>query len=319
MTAGRPGLFRRTLGSTRWLRGLAIASLVMNIVIVITGGLVRLTSSGLGCPTWPRCTPDSLVPHPSLGIHGVIEFGNRTITGALIVIAVLTWISALLQSDPDRRRLRVLRFLTFGLGLGIPLQAVIGGVSVLTDLNPYVVALHLVDSMVLVVLSVWLVRLTSRVPTASVPAEQRILPMITFGVACLVVLLGTVVTGSGPHAGDVNSPRTGLDVAQLAHAHAAAAYLLVAMTLICLYVFRSRAALALLALEGGQVAIGLTQYLTGLPIVLVTLHLLGAASVLASAANLLYSNRAAAADAATDVSVQPVAQQLPPGAERLPS
>lgn len=279
----------RRLGSRRWLRWLAVASLAGNIVIIVTGGLVRLTDSGLGCPTWPQCTTGSYTPHSALGVHGAIEFGNRMITFALIIIAVLTFVSALLyrriDGSPDRR----LRWLTFGLAAGIPLQGILGGITVLTDLNPYVVALHLVDSMALVTLAVWLVRLTWGVDPRPVSSEHRMLPLVTFVVASFVVLLGTVVTGSGPHAGDLDSRRTGLDPAAVAHAHATAAYVLVAMTLICGYLFRSRAALALLAIEAGQVAIGLTQYLTGLPIVLVTLHLLGAASVTALAANLLWS------------------------------
>lgn len=288
-TTGGRRLLGQTLASMRWLRGLSVATLVMNIVIVITGGLVRLTSSGLGCPTWPRCTSDSVVPHGQLGIHGVIEFGNRTLTIILVVIALLTWISTLLQQNRERGYLRKLRLLTFGLGLGIPMQAVIGGISVLANLNPYIVALHLVDSMALVALSVWLVQLTWHIPAQSVSPGRRTLTVITFAMACLTVLFGTVVTGSGPHAGDLGSRRTGLDAAQVAHLHATAAYLLVALTLICLYLIRSRAVLALLAIEGGQVAIGLTQYVTGLPVVLVTLHLLGAASVMAVAANLLFS------------------------------
>jgi cytochrome c oxidase assembly protein subunit 15 len=123
----------------------------MNIVIVVTGGLVRLTASGLGCPTWPRCTEDSYISHPELGIHGAIEFGNRLLTFVLILAAVLTFISALLYREDGRPR-SDLRWLTGGLALGIPLQGVIGGIAVLTQLNPYIVALHLLLSMVLIAL-----------------------------------------------------------------------------------------------------------------------------------------------------------------------
>ena len=141
------------------LRRWAVVSLVMNIAIVVTGGLVRLTGSGLGCPTWPRCTEDSYVSHPQLGIHGAIEFGNRLFTLVLIIAAALTFVSAVLYREDGRPR-RDLRWLTAGLAFGIPLQGVIGGISVLTQLNPYVVGLHLLLSMVLIALAVWLVRKT---------------------------------------------------------------------------------------------------------------------------------------------------------------
>ena len=123
---------------------MGLASLVANIGIVVTGGLVRLTGSGLGCPTWPRCTDESFVAHPALGIHGAIEFGNRLLTFVLIIIAVLTFVSAALYRDPNRSardgRRRDLFWLAGGLALGIPAQAIIGGITVLTDLNPYMVA-----------------------------------------------------------------------------------------------------------------------------------------------------------------------------------
>ena len=145
------------------LRRWAVASLVANIVIVVTGALVRLTGSGLGCPTWPRCTDESYVTHPALGYHGAIEFGNRLLTFALVIVAVLTWASAFLARTDGRRR-RDLRWLAAGMAFGIPVQAVIGGISVLMQLNPFVVAVHLLVSMVLIALSVWLVRRTRALP-----------------------------------------------------------------------------------------------------------------------------------------------------------
>ena len=134
-------------------RRLAYASLVANTVIVLTGGAVRLTGSGLGCPTWPRCTDESFVPHGALGMHGVIEFGNRLLTYVLVAVAVAAWV-AVWRLEPTRRPVR--RIATV-LALGIPAQAVIGGVTVLTDLNPWVVALHLMVSMGLISGSVLLV------------------------------------------------------------------------------------------------------------------------------------------------------------------
>ena len=276
-------------GST--LRWMAVASLIMNIVIIITGGLVRLTDSGLGCPTWPQCTIGSYVPHSALGVHGVIEFSNRMLTFVLIIIAALTFIAAMLHRSQDRRLDRKLRWLTFALGFGIPIQGVIGGITVLTKLNPYVVALHMLDSMALVALAVWLVRLTWPAPARPVGARTRLLSVITFGLAWVVVSLGTVVTGSGPHAGDVHSRRTGLNPADISHLHSGAVYLLVAATIGCLVLVRHRAALLLLLVEIAQGIIGFAQYYNQLPIGLVAVHVLGAASTMALASNLLCSVR----------------------------
>jgi len=283
----------RALGSDSALRWFAVASLVMNIVIIVTGGLVRLTDSGLGCPTWPQCTPGSYTPHAALGVHGAIEFSNRMLTFVLMIIAALTFIAALLHRSADRGYLRKVGWLTFALGFGIPFQGVIGGITVRTHLNPYVVALHTLDSMVLVALSVWLIRLTWSIGARIVSRRTRALTVITFGLAWLVVCLGTVVTGSGPHAGDVHARRTGLDPAVVAHVHAGAVYLLVAATIGCLVLLRNRAALFLLLLEVAQAIIGFVQYYSNLPIGLVSVHMLGAAGTMALAANLLCSVRLA--------------------------
>ena len=277
--------------SGRALRVMAVVSLIMNIVIIVTGGLVRLTDSGLGCPTWPQCTPGAYTPHAALGVHGVIEFSNRMITFVLIVIAVLTFVAALLHNSGDRRLDHKVRWVSFAIGIGIPFQGVIGGITVLTRLNPYVVALHMLDSMILVALAVWLVRLTWPAPARRVGPAARTLSVITFGLAWVVVCLGTVVTGSGPHAGDLQSHRTGLNPADISHLHSGAVYLLVAATIGCIVLLRNRAAVLLLLVELGQGAIGFVQYYSNLPIGLVAVHMLGAASTMALAANLLCSVR----------------------------
>lgn len=281
------------------LRRWAVASLVANIVLVVTGALVRLTSSGLGCPTWPRCTSDAYVAHPALGIHGAIEFGNRMLTFVLIIVAVLTWVSAMLHRPRSRR----LRWLSAGMALGIPAQGVVGGITVLTKLNPFAVAVHLMLSFVLIALAVWLVRLTwSPAVTPASPWGLRF-ARIAFVGMWIAVWLGTVVTGSGPHAGDEHSVRTGFDPALVAHIHAIAVYLTIAATFGAVFVLRSTASLLLLAVEVVQAGIGLTQYHLGLPIGLVLLHLLGAALAIAGATNLLLSVRPADAAARTaDVS-----------------
>jgi cytochrome c oxidase assembly protein subunit 15 len=270
------------------LRGWAVVSLIMNIVIVVTGGLVRLTGSGLGCPTWPRCTDESYVSHPELGIHGAIEFGNRLLTLVLVTGAALTFISALLYRENGRPR-SDLRCLAGGLALGIPLQGVIGGITVLTQLNPYVVGLHLLLSMVLISLAVLLVRKSwQRLPEGA-SGLAVVLTRVTFVLMWLAVWLGTLVTGSGPHAGDENAPRNGLDAMLLTRLHSSVVYATVAASLVCLWLLRSRAVLLLLLVEIIQLGIGVAQYQLGLPIWLVALHLLGASLAIATVTNLMLS------------------------------
>jgi cytochrome c oxidase assembly protein subunit 15 len=279
---------------------LAWASLVANIVIVVTGAAVRLTGSGLGCPTWPRCTeaspdrPGSFVPHGELGMHGVIEFGNRLLTFVLVAVAILTFVAAW-RLRPRRSSLRRLALL---LALGIPAQAVIGGVTVLTDLNPWIVAGHLLVSMALISLAVLMIR---RVDEGDGPALP-VLPMpgvwllrTTYVVAWVVLYLGTVVTGSGPHAGDADAPRNGLDPAGMSQLHADSVFLLVGLTIGCIALTRAvsapaalvRSATVLLVVELAQGLIGFVQYFTDLPELLVAAHLLGAAILMAAVTDLL--------------------------------
>jgi len=270
------------------LRGWSIVSLVLNIVIVVTGGLVRLTGSGLGCPTWPRCTEDSYVSHPELGIHGAIEFGNRLFTLVLIISAALTLVSAMLYRDNGRPR-PDLRWLAGGLALGIPLQGVIGGITVLTQLNPYVVGLHLLLSMVLIALAVWLVRKAWHLAPARVSGLSVAATRVTFVLMWLAIWLGTLVTGSGPHAGDENAPRNGLDAMLLTGLHSGMVYATVAASVIGFVLLRSRAAVLLLLVEVVQGGIGVAQYQLGLPLWLVALHLLGASLAIATVTNLMLS------------------------------
>ena len=270
------------------LRRWALASLVMNIAIVVTGGLVRLTGSGLGCPTWPRCTEDSYVSHPQLGIHGTIEFGNRLFTFALVITAMLTFVSAMLYREDGHPRTD-LRWLTGGLALGIPLQGVIGGITVLTQLNPYVVGLHLLLSMVLIALAVLLVRKTWHFTPAGASGLSVFATRVTFVLMWLAAWLGTLVTGSGPHAGAENSTRNGLDGLLLTRLHTSMVYATVAASVVCFILLRSRAVLLLLLVEMVQVGIGVAQYRTGLPIWLVALHLLGASLAIATVSNLTLS------------------------------
>jgi heme a synthase len=293
--AGALSTLLRVVRGPSALRRWAVVSLVMNILIVVTGGLVRLTGSGLGCPTWPRCTEDSYASHPQLGIHGAIEFGNRLLTLVLIIGAVLTFVSALLYREDGRPR-RDLRWLTAGLALGIPLQGVIGGIAVLTQLNPYVVGLHLLLSMVLISLAVWLVRKAWHFSPIGASALSVAATRVTVVLMWLAVWLGTLVTGSGPHAGDENAPRNGLDGLLLTRLHSGMVYATVAASVICFLLLRSRAAVLLLLVELVQGGIGMAQYQLGLPIWLVALHLLGASLAIATVTNLMLSVKRRPAD-----------------------
>ena len=288
--AGPLAALGRVVRGPHALQRWAVASLVANTVIVVTGGLVRLTASGLGCPTWPRCTADSYVSHPALGLHGAIEFGNRLLTFVLVAVALLTWVAALLHRDGGRPR-RDLRWIAAGLALGIPAQAVIGGISVLTQLNPFVVAFHLLVSMGLIALSVWLVRRSRGLAPTPRGGAAVLASRATFLLIWAAVWLGTVVTGSGPHAGDAGAARTGFDGALVTSLHAYAVYAAVAATVAAVWLLRSRAALLVLGVELVQAAIGIAQYHLGLPIGLVLLHLLGASLAVAAATNLHLSVR----------------------------
>jgi cytochrome c oxidase assembly protein subunit 15 len=270
-----------------WLWPLAVANLVANIVIVMTGGAVRLTGSGLGCPTWPSCTDDSYTPHAALGVHGAIEFGNRMLTFVLVVVAVACFAAAYARRRQDSAVTEPLVLSTI-VALGIPAQAVIGGITVLTDLNPWIVAFHLLVSMAMIAVCVRLVHslvwLRCGRPRPVATPRLRLLAWLTFASGWLVLYLGTVVTGSGPHAGDREARRTGLDPHVFSHVHAVAVYLLVALTVALLVVSRReghqgnvRAATALLLVELGQGTVGFLQYFNDLPVALVTVHMLGAA------------------------------------------
>ncbi|MBP1136241.1 cytochrome c oxidase assembly protein subunit 15 [Arthrobacter sp. PvP023] len=283
-----------TVDST--VRRLAVLSLIGQTVLVVTGGAVRLTASGLGCPTWPRCTDASLVNTPEMGIHGFIEFGNRLLTFALAAIAVLM----LVYLWNLRKERRDLFLLALGLLASIPAQAVIGGITVLTQLNPWVVGLHFLVSMALVVIATLLVNRaygrTGRFPTVALPALPGAARPVMAAVAlfsAVAVMLGVVVTGAGPHAGDADAPRNDLDWDLFSHIHAVPAYLVTAGALFGVFlVFRGRitgpfrsAVLMLLGVTVIQAIIGFTQYYNGIPALLVGAHMLGAALLMSAATN----------------------------------
>jgi cytochrome c oxidase assembly protein subunit 15 len=298
----------------RFLRPLAWASLVANIGIVLTGGAVRLTGSGLGCPTWPRCTEASYTPHGQLDYHSAIEFGNRMLTFVLVAIAVATLLAGLAHARRDLTWMVVLLF------LGIPAQAVIGGITVLTDLNPWVVAFHLLVSLAMIGLAVRLVKsVDAPLPEPHQGWVTR-LAWATFAAAWVVLYVGTVVTGSGPHAGDEDAVRNGLDPVTMSQLHADSVFLFVGLTIGLLFALlaaggrprATRAVAVLLGVEVAQGAIGFVQYATDLPVVLVGFHLLGAALVSAAATWVLLEVRHPRADAgdgpAVEAALQPASR-----------
>jgi heme a synthase len=267
------------LGSRRVLRELALASVVANVVIVVTGGAVRLTASGLGCPTWPKCTGASLTPTRAHSFHGVIEFTNRQLTFVLGLIAVVTLLAAYRQ-----RRELPLALIAF---LGIPAQAIMGGITVLTDLNPWTVAAHFLLSMSIIAVTTLLWwRLRDAAQPGFAPAV--VLARLIVVAAVTVLALGTVVTGTGPHAGDKGAThRIGLSPSGVAQLHADAVMVLIGLTIGLVLLLRvtgagtaaRRAAWWLLGVELAQGVIGYVQYFTHVPSGLVVVHMLGACLV----------------------------------------
>jgi heme a synthase len=271
------------------LRRLAAASVVVNVGIVVTGGAVRLTNSGLGCPTWPRCSGSQLVPNSRLGVHGAIEFTNRTLTVLVGLTLALTLVTAWRQ-----RRQAGLALLAFA---GVPAQAVLGGIVVRTDLNPWLVALHFLLSAAIIAATFVLWWRLGRRPAASVPAAARWLGPLLVAATTLVLAAGTVVTGAGPHAGDIKNGhvrRIHLPISGLAQLHADLVMVLIGLTVgvVALALALHSAALRragaiLLAVELAQGAIGYTQYFLHVPPLLVGLHMLGACLVWLAALQVL--------------------------------
>ncbi len=285
---------------TPWVRWLAVASLVANALLILTGGLVRLTGSGLGCPTWPRCTDASWTNTPEMGMHGVIEFGNRLLTFLLAAVAVLTFLAVLRLRRQHRDQFRMALLL----GLGIPLQAVVGGITVLSGLNPWLVGIHYLISGAMIALAAVLVNRTRRYSLPAVrDAERpgqvyghrrtiRVLMTALAVLSALILYLGTLVTGTGPHAGDDTSVRHTFDAYLITRAHAVPVYLIVAAVLLGLVLARrhrwpvpvASGLNVLMAVLVLQALIGYYQYFNGVPVVAVALHLVGSAVLVWAAA-----------------------------------
>ena len=256
--------------------------LFLQSALVVTGGAVRLTGSGLGCPTWPECTPGSYtpVPHqaePQLNVW--IEFGNRLLTFVLVIASAAVIIAVLKSKRRDLRGLAIGQF------LGIFGQGILGGITVLTDLNPIPVAGHLLLSIILIAgaTSLYSRRYAPALFVKAAPLTSKI-SMAHVAISFLVIILGTIVTGSGPHAGDAQAKRFDFDIRTVAWLHADVVIFLLGITF-AFYVAQGtsahtkRAIKIFAAIALAQGAIGYIQYFTGIPEILVAAHLLGATLV----------------------------------------
>ncbi|MFJ6481106.1 COX15/CtaA family protein [Streptomyces sp. NPDC091682] len=273
--------------SPRIVQRAALAALVMSVAIVVTGGAVRLTGSGLGCDTWPKCTDDSLIVTQEQGFHGIIEFGNRMLT--YVLSAAVGWgIVAARSAKPWRHSLTKLGWVQFAVVMS---NAVLGGITVRTGLNPYSVAGHflLATALIAVTTVTWQrTREGDGAPRPRVPGPVRKLSWALLATTLVLIAAGTVVTGSGPHAGDSSEiKRMPFDWDTTVHVHAAAAWLVCALGIAMWLVLRvvdapadTRArARDLLIVLLAQGAIGYVQYATQVPEVLVGAHMLGSCLV----------------------------------------
>lgn len=272
----------------------------LQVAIVVTGGAVRLTGSGLGCPTWPECTPGSITPMPGQiegTLHSWIEFGNRLLTFALVFAALAVIVIVL------KNRARELRWLAFGQFAGIFGQGILGGITVLTNLNPIPVAGHFLLSIILIAGALSLRQRAFgkdlRVPLK--PLTQKVARAVVL-ISVLVIILGTVVTGNGPHAGDAQAKRFNFDERLIAQIHADVVIIFVLLTIALLFAVRmfepseiqrkfGRKVLLLLIVSLSQGVIGYVQYFNGVPILLVGFHLLGATLVWISSWNLAITGK----------------------------
>jgi cytochrome c oxidase assembly protein subunit 15 len=259
------------------------ALLTLQAGLVLTGGAVRITGSGLGCPTWPECTPGSYtpVPHQAEGqLHAWIEFGNRLLTFALVAVALAVLINVLYRGRRD------LRSLALGQVLGILGQGILGGITVLTDLHPLPVAGHLLLSIILIAgaASLYSRREYSARPRTDLDKLTKRISVLHIGLTFVVIILGTIVTGSGPHAGDEKAQRFGFDIRTVSWLHADAVIALLGLTAAYYILVRNdpkllRRVQVFLVVALAQGAIGYIQYFTGIPEILVAAHLLGATLV----------------------------------------
>ncbi len=313
------GPFRRlpTVSARTFCR-LSVTSLVMMVLIVVTGAAVRLTGSGLGCPDWPTCYRTRLTAQ--LSFHPMVEFSNRMVTVVLTIIVAATVLGAL-RRRPWRRDLV---WLSAGLVAGVVGQAVLGGIVVYTKLNPYLVAIHFLLSMALVVVAILLVHRARRdySPGSGRPLVDRTLRRLAWGVVGLlgvVLTAGSFTTGTGPHAGSSQgqlvAKRIPMSLRDMAELHSSLALLLVGVTLSLVVALHAldvpervrRAGRILVITMFAQVAVGYTQYFTHLPAALVEVHVLGATVLVVGAMQFVLSMVHRSADPALDEEAMPLA------------
>jgi cytochrome c oxidase assembly protein subunit 15 len=308
LNRARDAVWNPTAASMRFL---ALLGVIVNAGIIFSGGAVRLTKSGLGCPTWPRCTGDSLVPTSSPAhspVNMAIEFTNRTLTFLVLAIGVAVLIAAL-RLSPRRRDLVRLAALQ---PLGVVAQAVWGGVTVLTKLNPATVAFHymLSTAMIFVAFLLYVRSGEGDGPLHRlVEPRVRSLTLALTGVTVVLLAAGTVVTGTGPHAGDDTARRFPFSIEDVAKIHALFAWLTVALTVALFFLLRRtdspeavlRAVIVLFAVEMGQGVIGYVQYFTGVPAVLVGVHMLGSALLWIAVLRVVFAERVRAGAGAAEV------------------
>jgi cytochrome c oxidase assembly protein subunit 15 len=285
---------RPRFSATRVLIPASTVLLFLQAALVVTGGAVRLTGSGLGCPTWPECTPGSYtpVPHQAEPVLNVwIEFGNRMLTFALVLASLVLIVSVLKSGRRD------LRSLAMGQFLGIFGQGILGGITVLTGLHPITVALHLLLSMVLIA-GATSIHIRRFEPSINIESSKltRSLARLHVSVMFIVMILGTVVTGSGPHAGDAQAERFTFDIRTVAILHADFVIFLFGITIAFFVAVGTSSqtkiklrTFTIIALAQG--IIGYVQYFLGVPALIVGLHLLGAAVLWISAWRVFLSSR----------------------------
>lgn len=282
--------------SSRWTRRALWANLVAQIGIIVTGGAVRLTGSGLGCSTWPQCEPGQFTPefHEAMSIHSLIEFGNRTLTGVLAVLALAVVVLVHLE----RWRPTWFRRLAWVPLAGVAVQGVVGGITVLVQLHPAVVGVHMLLSIALVAVSAVLLATDPRTrPGADVGfaahGESLFAARVLLGVGAVLMVLGVIVTGAGPHGGDdEHAYRYELDPVAAAKAHAWVAWAFVlVLAVVVWFLYRDGAPQPvrrtwwwLVGITLAQGVIGYVQYFTGLPEIVVGAHMLGTGLLAASLA-----------------------------------
>jgi heme a synthase len=292
------GVMGRLAISPRVYRWITLGAVIALAAIILTGALVRLTGSGLGCPTWPDCSPGHLVAKSEASYHQQIEFWNRAFTGLVSIAVALAVLGSLVR----RPRRTELVWLSLGLVAGVIAQAILGGLVVKKVLAPPWVMGHFLLSMVLLWNAILLYHRAGQPGGRSEPVVDRqllALGRVLFVLACAAVFTGTVVTGTGPHAGDRRAARLNFTLTDVARVHGVTVMTFLAVVLVTLWLAYHRRApetvrralTVLLLVLVAQAAVGYTQYFTGVPVALVAVHIVGAIAVFSATTGLYLSLR----------------------------